>query len=65
MAEECSDDDDAKAAINELRKAVLDKLKVYDSVVQVRSRTFLLLISFSSRPILSLLAVDLLYLIST
>ncbi|XP_064949030.1 bifunctional TH2 protein, mitochondrial-like isoform X3 [Musa acuminata AAA Group] len=34
MAEECSDDDDAKAAINELRKAVLDKLKVYDSVVQ-------------------------------
>lgn len=65
MAEECSDDDDAKAAINELRKAVLDKLKVYDSVVQVRSRTFLLLISLSSRPILSLLAVDLLYLIST
>lgn len=65
MAEECSDDDDAKAAINELRKAVLDKLKVYDSVVQVRSRTLLLLISFSSRPILSLLAVDLLYLIST
>ncbi|RWW89305.1 hypothetical protein BHE74_00001759 [Ensete ventricosum] len=34
MAEECSDDDDAKAAINELRKAVLDKLKVHDSVVQ-------------------------------
>lgn len=36
MAEECADDDDAKAAIGELRKAALHKLKIHDSVAQVR-----------------------------
>ncbi|CAL9194643.1 bifunctional TH2 protein, mitochondrial isoform X1 [Musa acuminata AAA Group] len=34
MAEECADDDDAKAAISELRKAALHKLKIHDSVAQ-------------------------------
>lgn len=36
MAEECSDDDDAKATIRELRKAVIEELKMHNSVVQVR-----------------------------
>nr|CAD1830842.1 unnamed protein product [Ananas comosus var. bracteatus] len=31
---ECADDDDAKATINELRNAVLDELKMHNSVVQ-------------------------------
>ncbi|XP_065032312.1 bifunctional TH2 protein, mitochondrial-like [Musa acuminata AAA Group] len=34
MAEEFADDDETKAAITELRKAVLDELKMHDSVVQ-------------------------------
>nr|CAD1820932.1 unnamed protein product [Ananas comosus var. bracteatus] len=34
MAEECSDDDDAKATIRELRKAVIEELKMHNSVVQ-------------------------------
>lgn len=37
MAGECADDDDAKATINELRNAVLDELKMHNSVVQVKS----------------------------
>lgn len=35
LAEECADDDDAKLAISELRKAVLEELKLHDSFVQV------------------------------
>lgn len=35
MAEECADDDDAKAAIFELKKGVLEAIKMHDSVVQV------------------------------
>ncbi|XP_072977873.1 bifunctional TH2 protein, mitochondrial-like [Typha angustifolia] len=34
MAEECADDDDAKAAITELRNAILDELKMHSLVVQ-------------------------------
>ncbi|XP_017698250.2 bifunctional TH2 protein, mitochondrial-like isoform X2 [Phoenix dactylifera] len=34
MAEECADDDDAKAAITDLRKAVLERLKMHNSFVQ-------------------------------
>ncbi|KAK4433131.1 Bifunctional protein, mitochondrial [Sesamum alatum] len=34
MAEECADDDDAKVGINELRKSVLEELKLHDSFVQ-------------------------------
>lgn len=34
MAEECADDDDAKAAITDLRKAVLEELKMHNSFVQ-------------------------------
>ncbi|KAI3470410.1 hypothetical protein Pfo_027073 [Paulownia fortunei] len=34
MAEECADDDDAKVGICELRKSVLEELKVHDSLVQ-------------------------------
>ncbi|XAR64888.1 Aminopyrimidine aminohydrolase [Bertholletia excelsa] len=33
-AEECADDDDAKAAIGQLRRAVLEELKMHDSFVQ-------------------------------
>jgi hypothetical protein len=36
LAEECADDDDAKLSISELRKAVLEELKMHDSFVQVR-----------------------------
>lgn len=36
LAEECSDDDDAKLAISDLRKAVLEELKMHDSFLQVR-----------------------------
>lgn len=36
MAGECADDDDARATINELRNAVLDELKMHNSVVQVK-----------------------------
>lgn len=36
LAEECADDDDAKAAISQLRKDVLEELKMHDSFVQVR-----------------------------
>lgn len=35
LAEECADDDDAKVAITELRKSVLEELKMHDSFVQV------------------------------
>ncbi|KAF5735215.1 hypothetical protein HS088_TW15G00715 [Tripterygium wilfordii] len=34
LAEECADDDDAKVAISELRKGVLDELNLHDSFVQ-------------------------------
>ncbi|KAL2482104.1 putative aminopyrimidine aminohydrolase [Forsythia ovata] len=34
MAEECTDDDDAKVGITELRKSVLEELKMHDSFVQ-------------------------------
>ncbi|XP_077252750.1 bifunctional TH2 protein, mitochondrial-like [Tasmannia lanceolata] len=34
MAEECADDDDAKAAIYDLRKAVLEELRLHDSIVE-------------------------------
>ncbi|KAL5566842.1 hypothetical protein UlMin_030006 [Ulmus minor] len=34
LAEECADDDDAKPAISDLRNAVLEELKMHDSVVQ-------------------------------
>ncbi|XP_051121784.1 bifunctional TH2 protein, mitochondrial [Andrographis paniculata] len=34
MAEECADDDDAKVGINELRKNVLEELKMHGSFVQ-------------------------------
>ncbi|XP_042474269.1 bifunctional TH2 protein, mitochondrial-like isoform X2 [Zingiber officinale] len=34
MAAECADDDDAKDALNELRKDALDELKMHDSVMQ-------------------------------
>ena len=43
MAEECADDDDAKAAISKLRKGVLEELKMHDSFVQVRHELFVLL----------------------
>lgn len=35
MAEECADDDDAKVGICELRKNVLEELKMHDSFVHV------------------------------
>lgn len=35
LAEDCADDDDAKLAISELRKSVLEELKMHDSFVQV------------------------------
>ncbi|XVE62697.1 hypothetical protein DITRI_Ditri06bG0140600 [Diplodiscus trichospermus] len=34
LAEDCADDDDAKIAISELRKGVLQELKMHDSFVQ-------------------------------
>ncbi|KAI7980300.1 hypothetical protein LOK49_Contig170G00010 [Camellia lanceoleosa] len=34
LAEECADDDDAKAVISQLRKSVLEELKMHDSFVQ-------------------------------
>ncbi|KAJ7973526.1 Heme oxygenase-like multi-helical protein [Quillaja saponaria] len=34
LAEECADDDDAKFGISELRKEVLEELKMHDSLVQ-------------------------------
>lgn len=34
LAEECADDDDAKLSISELRKAVLEELKMHDSFVE-------------------------------
>jgi len=36
LAEECADDDEAKLAISELRKGVLEELKMHNSFVQVR-----------------------------
>ena len=36
LAEECADDDDAKISISELRKAVLEELKMHNSFVQVK-----------------------------
>lgn len=35
LAEECTDDDDAKLSISELRKSVLEELKLHDSFVKV------------------------------
>lgn len=37
LAEECCDDDDAKVDFNDLRKSVLEELKMHDSFVQVNS----------------------------
>ncbi|XP_054788951.1 bifunctional TH2 protein, mitochondrial isoform X1 [Prosopis cineraria] len=34
LAEECADDDDAKVGISELRKSVLEELKMHNSLVQ-------------------------------
>ncbi|KAK6911295.1 Thiaminase-2/PQQC [Dillenia turbinata] len=34
LAEECADDDDAKSAISNLRKSVMEELKLHDSFVQ-------------------------------
>lgn len=36
LAEECADDDDAKLAIFNLRRVVLEELRRHDSFVQVR-----------------------------
>lgn len=35
-AEECTDDDDAKVGISELRKNIVDELKMHDAVLKVR-----------------------------
>lgn len=35
MAEECSDDDDAKVGIRILRKSVIEELNMHDSFVHV------------------------------
>lgn len=35
MAEDCADDDDAKAGISELRKSALEELKMHNSIVEV------------------------------
>jgi hypothetical protein len=35
LAEECADDDEAKLATSELRKGVLEELKMQNSFVQV------------------------------
>lgn len=35
MAENCSDDDDAKAGIRKLRKSVIEELKMHDSFASV------------------------------
>lgn len=37
LAEECCDDDDAKVDFSDLRKSVLEELKMHDSFVQVIS----------------------------
>ncbi|XP_058101366.1 bifunctional TH2 protein, mitochondrial-like isoform X2 [Magnolia sinica] len=34
MAEECADDDDAKMSISELRKAILEEMKMHDAIVE-------------------------------
>ncbi|GMP68029.1 hypothetical protein CsSME_00027791 [Camellia sinensis var. sinensis] len=39
LAEERADDDDAKAVISQLRKSVLEELKMHDSFVQLNTRT--------------------------
>ncbi|KAK1313969.1 hypothetical protein QJS10_CPA06g00066 [Acorus calamus] len=41
MAGDCADDDDDKAALSMLRKAILDELKMHDSVVDVSSCGFI------------------------
>lgn len=60
MAEECADDDDAKAAITDLRKAVLEELKMHNSFVQVRFGTFFAFGYISSHK-LFFLALDILF----
>ncbi|MQM05619.1 hypothetical protein Taro_038438, partial [Colocasia esculenta] len=45
MAGDCADDDDAKAAISELRKSVVKELKMHNSVLEVRSSDLLFTIS--------------------
>lgn len=35
MAEDCADDDDAKAGISDLRKSALEELKMHNSIVEV------------------------------
>lgn len=42
LAEECCDDDDAKVDFNDLKKSVLEELKMHDSFVQVLSLLSLL-----------------------
>lgn len=47
LAEECADDDDAKISISNLRKVILEELKMHDSFVQVQcSHTFCNLLNF-------------------
>lgn len=41
MAEECADDDDDKDAICELKKGVLEAMRMHDSFVQVKILWFL------------------------
>lgn len=36
LAAECADDDDDKLAISDLRKSVMDELKMHNSFVQVQ-----------------------------
>lgn len=38
MAAECADDDDDKLAISNLRKNVMEELKMHDSFVQVKHK---------------------------
>lgn len=46
-AEECTDDDDAKVGISELRRNITDELKMHDAVLEVRYESFPLSSSFS------------------
>lgn len=38
LAAECADDDDDKLAISDLRKSVMEELKMHNSFVQVKHR---------------------------
>lgn len=41
LAAECADDDDDKLAISNLRKSVMEELKMHDSFVKVEHKAFL------------------------